>query len=135
MPDFFIERTQKAEQTAEQPKQEAEPPSKIRASEIKIGDRFEYNGKEYEVTSMKGVYPDDVGVSYIDKSSNGMEYVVTSNIDRYRLANEGEYLGNSQQEESIQQEPENYHITDLMLGQKKPLDKFKPCGDPHSETA
>ena len=77
MPDFFIERTQKAEQTAEPPKQEAEQPSKIRASEIKIGDRFEYKGKEYEVTSMKGVYPDDVGVSYIDKSTDGMEYVDT----------------------------------------------------------
>ena len=123
VPDFFIERTQKAEQTTEQPKQEEEPPSKIRASEIKIGDRFEYKGKEYEVTSMKGVYPDDVGVSYIDKLSNGREYVVTSNISRYKLANEGEYLGNTQSEPE-QEQAENYQITDLMLGQKKPLDKF-----------
>ena len=123
MPDFFVERTQKEEQTTEQPKQEAEQPSKIRASEIKIGDRFEYKGKEYEVTSMKGVYPDDVGVSYIDKSSDGMEYVVTSNIDRYRLANEGEYLGNTQSE-TVQEQAENYQITDLMLGQKKPLEKL-----------
>ena len=113
----FVSRTKELADTQEQS-------PKIRASEIKIGDRFEYKGKEYEVTSMKGVYPDDVGVSYIDKSFDGMEYVVTSNIDRYRLANEGKYLGNSEQAEETQQEAENYHITDLMLGQKKPLDKF-----------
>ena len=49
---------------------------------------------------------------------------MTSKIDRYSLANQGRYLGHSQQEQNVQQEPENYHITDLMLGQKKPLDKF-----------
>ena len=112
----FVSRTKELADTQEQS-------PKIRASEIKIGDRFEYKGKEYEVTSMKGVYPDDVGVSYIDKSFDGIEYVVTSNIDRYRLANEGKYLGNTQSEPE-QEEAENYQITDLMLGQKKKLEKF-----------
>ena len=123
--------TEVTEQTHEQPEEVKLKsivvdlqPTKVKANDIKIGDRFEYKGKEYEVTHLHGVYPDDVGVSYIDRSSNGLEYEVTSNIDRYTLANQGKYLGNSQQEENIQQEPENYHITDLMLGQKKPLDKF-----------
>ena len=40
------------------------------------------------------------------------------------MMSEGKYLGNSEQAEETQQEAENYHITDLMLGQKKPLDKF-----------
>ena len=120
----YADEIQAEEPQAEQ-KQEPEPeqPPKVKAADIKIGDRFEYKGKEYEVTHLHGVYPDDVGVSYIDRSS-AIEYEVTSNINRYTLANQGKYLGNSQQEESIQQEPENYHITDLMLGQKKPLDKF-----------
>ena len=120
----YADEIQAEEPQAEQ-KQEPEPeqPPKVKAADIKIGDRFEYKGKEYEVTHLHGVYPDDVGVSYIDRSS-AIEYEVTSNINRYTLANQGKYLGNSQQEESIQQEPENYQITDLMLGQKKPLDKF-----------
>ena len=50
VPDFFVARTQKAEQTPEQP--EEIKASRIKADDIKIGDRFEYKGKEYEVTSM-----------------------------------------------------------------------------------
>ena len=121
----YADEIQAEEPQAEQ-KQEPEPeqPPKVKAADIKIGDRFEYKGKEYEVTHLHGVYPDDVGVSYIDNSSTGLEYEVTSNIDRYILANQGKYLGNSQQQENVQPEPENYQITDLMLGQKKPLDKF-----------
>ena len=79
----YADEIQAEEQNAEQ-KQEPEPeqPPKIKATDIQIGDRFEYKGKEYEVTHLHGVYPDDVGVSYIDNSSTGLEYEETSNIDR-----------------------------------------------------
>ena len=66
----------------------------FRSDEIEIGDRFLYKGKEYTVTSMQGIHPDEVGVSYTEKDTLHMiEYDVTSNFDKYILA-EQDYLGN-----------------------------------------
>ncbi|MGN0552456.1 MAG: YodL domain-containing protein, partial [Oscillospiraceae bacterium] len=66
-------------------------------SEVEVGDRFLYNDREYTVTSEKGVYPDDVGVSY-EENAGGRPYVITQNIDRNKLADNGIFLGNNEKE-------------------------------------
>ena len=81
-----------------------EQTSKKSGSEIEVGDRFLYNDREYTVTSEKGIYPDDVGVSYED-NTGGIPYVVTSNIDRYKLAENGVYLGNPEKEKQMENSP------------------------------
>ena len=92
--------------------------------DIKIGDKFEYKGKEYEVTSLQGVYPDDVGISYIETMSDGLEFEVTSNIDKFALVSQGKYLGNSQQEEKQSEQAKDFTISDLSLGQTKLRERF-----------
>ena len=84
---------------------EAEPARKKSGSEIEIGDRFLYNDREYTVTSEKGIYTNDVGVSYKEKTG-GVSYVTTQNIDRYKLAEKGVFLGNPEKE-AIQPAAEN----------------------------
>ena len=66
-----------------------EQPKRINADDIKIGDKFEYKGRGYEVTHLTGVYPDDVGVSYIEKMAGGLTYQLTSNIDKSRQQSAG----------------------------------------------
>lgn len=63
------------------------------AAEIEIGDKFLYNGKEVTVSSMTGVYPDDIGITR-SESASGIEYAVTENVDKFTLARNGTYLGN-----------------------------------------
>ena len=75
----------------------AEPIRRKPGSEIEVGDRFLYNDREYTVTSEKGIYPYEVGVSYEDKTGD-ISYEVTSNINRYKLAENGIFLGNSDKE-------------------------------------
>ena len=88
-PQKLLEAKEKAEQ-----EQQNEPaPQRKPGDEVEVGDKFFYKDREYTVTSMMGVYPNDVGVSYFEQSSL-RTYQVTSNIDRYELANNGVYLGN-----------------------------------------
>ena len=64
--------------------------------DIKIGDRFEFNGREYTVTTLQGIYPGEVGVSYQEGgSANRNGYQVTTNISEEALLTEGKYLGNA----------------------------------------
>ncbi len=81
----------------------AEPIRRKPGGEIEVGDRFLYNDREYTVTSEKGIYPYEVGVSYEEKTGD-ISYEVTSNINRYKLAENGIFLGNSDKEkqENIQ---------------------------------
>jgi len=66
----------------------------INPDDIKIGDRFEYNGEEYTVRALQGDQPDAVKVSYMAKQSHNLtEYEVITNIDKYVLAEQGAYLG------------------------------------------
>ncbi len=76
---------------------EAEPARKKSGNDIEVGDRFLYNNREYTVTSDKGIYPDDVGVSYEEKVGN-TSYLTTQNVDRYKLADNGIFLGNSEKQ-------------------------------------
>ncbi|MBQ6942722.1 MAG: hypothetical protein IJN43_00185, partial [Ruminococcus sp.] len=92
-PQKLLEAKEKAEQ-----EQQNEPaPQRKSGDEVEVGDKFFYKDREYTVTSMMGVYPNDVGVSYFEQSSL-RTYQVTSNIDRYELANNGVYLGNPMRE-------------------------------------
>ena len=65
------------------------------AEDIAVGDRYRYKGADVEVVSMKGIYPDDVGISKTERMGN-REYSVTSNVDKYELHRNGVYLGNGE---------------------------------------
>lgn len=67
-------------------------------NEVEVGDVFLYNGREYTVESEKGIYPDDVGISYLEHTG-GVTYLATQNIDRYKLAENGVFLGNPTKEQ------------------------------------
>ena len=74
-------------------------------SDIEVGDKFLYNDREYTVTSEKGIYPDDVGVSY-EENTGGISYQTTQNIDRYKLADNAIFLGNPTKEQQKENSPQ-----------------------------
>ena len=75
---------------------EKEQPAPERTAEnITVGDRYRYKGADVEVVSMKGIYPNDVGISKTECMGN-REYSVTSNVDKYELHRNGQYLGNGE---------------------------------------
>lgn len=76
-------------------KEQEQPAPERTAENITIGDRYRYKGADVEVVSMKGVYPDDVGISKTERMGN-REYSVTSNVDKYELHRNGVYLGNGE---------------------------------------
>ncbi len=92
IPEFFAERSVLYE--------EADIKNNRTADDIAIGDRYQYKNREYTVTSMNGIYPDDVGISYNETLSNGTVCAVTENVDRYKLEREGVYLDSVEQDSS-----------------------------------
>lgn len=75
---------------------EKEQPAPERTAEdITVGDRYRYKGADVEVVSMNGIYPNDVGISKTEHMGN-REYSVTSNVDKYELHRNGQYLGNGE---------------------------------------
>lgn len=74
-------------------KEQSEP--ERTAEDIAIGDRYRYKGADVEVISMNGIYPNDVGISKNERMGNS-EYAVTSNVDKYELHRNGQYLGNGE---------------------------------------
>ena len=95
----------------------------ISAADIKIGDKFLFQGEEVTVSSLKGIYPDDISLSKIefDKSS-GNEREVIRNANKFSLASYGIYLGNSEMEKSESEKKlkstnaSDYTITDKNYG-------------------
>ena len=73
-------------------------------NEVEVGDVFLYNDREYTVTPDKGIYPDDVKVSY-EEQTGGISYITTQNIDRYKLAENGVFLGNPTKEQEKENSP------------------------------
>lgn len=73
-------------------------------NEVEVGDVFLYNGREYTVTPDKGIYPDDVTVSY-EEQTGGIAFLATQNIDRYKLAENGVFLGNPTKEQVKENSP------------------------------
>ena len=107
----------------------------ITAAELSVGDRFILDGDEYTVTDTDlGIYPDDVVITKMEKSADkNISYAVTSNIDKYKLISEGQYLGNSEREaeeklKALEAETAltgNFHITDENLGAGGAKTKYK----------
>ena len=73
-------------------------------NEVEVGDVFLYNGREYTVTPDNGIYPDDVTVSY-EEQTGGIAFLATQNIDRYKLAENGVFLGNPTKEQEKENAP------------------------------
>lgn len=94
--DLFANKVREYEAKSIEKEQEQEQPAPERTAEdIAVGDRYRYKGADVEVVSMKGVYPDDVGISKTERMGN-REYSVTSNVDKYELHRNGQYLGNGE---------------------------------------
>ena len=75
---------------------EKEQPAPERTAEdITVGDRYRYKGADVEVVSMNGIYPNDVGISKTERMGS-TEYAVTSNVDKYELHRNEQYLGNGE---------------------------------------
>ena len=83
----------RTEEKEEQSATASDTGRKKSGNEVEVGDVFLYNGREYTVESEKGIYPDDVGISYLEQTG-GVTYLATQNIDRYKLAENGIFLGN-----------------------------------------
>lgn len=81
-----------------------------------------FGEKEVTVTSMQGVYPDDVGITEHHKSG-AMEYETTSNIDRFKLHREGEYLG--KENEVLREAADTVRMT-LYHGTMADFDRLRP---------
>lgn len=105
------------------------------ADDITVGDKYllksAFDEKEVTVTSMKGIYPDDVGITEYHKSGD-MEYETTSNIDKFKLNRDGEYLGNVndiqyEHEKNLAEEktPESVKMT-VFHGTTRNFDTFRP---------
>ena len=94
----------RAEKKEEQSASVADTGRKKSGNEVEVGDVFLYNGREYTVESEKGIYPDDVKVSY-EEQTGGISYITTQNIDRYKLAENGVFLGNPTKEPEKENAP------------------------------
>lgn len=95
----------------------------ISAADITIGDRFLYKGEEVTVSSFNGIYPDDIGISKIEKSGS-IEYEVTRNVDKFALANDGVYLGNSENDRS--EEKTEYTDEPIISKDNSPVGNYAP---------
>ncbi len=112
----------RAEEKEEQSASVADMGRKKSGNEVEVGDVFLYNDREYTVTPDKGIYPDDVTVSY-EEQTGGIAFLATQNIDRYKLAENGVFLGNPTKE----QEKENSPTEDK--SEKKANDYTPKIGD------
>ena len=112
----------RAAEKEEQSVSVADTGRKKSGNEVEVGDVFLYNGREYTVESEKGIYPDDVGISHLEQT-DGVTYLATQNIDRYKLAENGVFLGNPTKE----QEKENAPTEDK--SEKKANDYTPKIGD------
>lgn len=94
----------RAEEKEEQSVPVADTGRKKSGNEVEVGDVFLYNDREYTVTPDNGIYPDDVTVSY-EEQTGGIAFLATQNIDRYKLAENGVFLGNPTKEQEKENSP------------------------------
>lgn len=71
----------------------------ISAADITIGDRFLYKGEEVTVSTLKGIYPDDVGIGKVARTGL-IDFEFIRSVDRFTLAKDGVYLGNAEKAKS-----------------------------------
>ena len=114
----------RAEEKEEQSVIAADTGRKKSGNEVEVGDVFFYNDREYTVTPDNGIYPDDVTVSY-EEQTGGIAFLATQNIDRYKLAENGVFLGNPTKE----QEKENAPAVTEEKNEKKASDYTPKIGD------
>lgn len=97
------------------------------ADDITIGDKYLlkdiFGEKEVTVTSMSGIYPDDVGITE-HHNTGDMEYETTSNINKFKLYSNGVYLGN-ENEILHEKEADTVNMT-LYHGTTADFDRFRP---------
>ena len=114
----------RAEEKEEQSAPASDTGRKKSGNEVEVGDVFLYNGREYTVESGKGIYPDDVTVSY-EEQTGGIAFLATQNIDRYKLAENGVFIGNPTKE----QEKENAPAVAEIESEKETNDYTPKIGD------
>ena len=70
---------------------ESEPSETADTGQVKIGDRFRYEHREWEVKGFDGLYPNQAVITCTDQSG-GLKYDVTQNIDVNELLKNGERI-------------------------------------------
>ena len=123
-PMDFEKVHRRAEEKEEQFVSVTDTGRKKSGNEVEVGDVFLYNDREYTVAHDNGIYPDDVTVSY-EEQTGGVTYLATQNIDRYKLAENGVFLGNPTKE----QEKENASAVTEEKPEKKASDYTPKIGD------
>ena len=58
-------------------------------NQVKVGDRFRLNGREWEVKGFDGLYPEQAVITRTEQSGN-LDYDVTQNIDIAELLSKGQ---------------------------------------------
>ena len=81
---------------------ESEPSETAEAEQVKIGDKFRYQNREWTVKGFDGLYPDDAVIVSTDQAGD-LRYDVTQNIDVNELLKNGERI-----------KPEQGENTDLL---------------------
>lgn len=77
--------------------EESEPSETAEAEQVKIGDRFRYQNREWTVKGFDGLYPDEAVIVSTDQTGN-LRYDVTQNIDVRELLENGERIKPEQAE-------------------------------------
>ena len=77
--------------------EESEPSETAEAEQVKIGDRFRYQNREWTVKGFDGLYPDEAVIVSTDQTGN-LRYDVTQNIDVSELLENGERIKPEQAE-------------------------------------
>ena len=70
---------------------ESEPSEAAEAEQVKIGDRFRYQNREWTVKGFDGLYPDEAVIVSTDQAGD-LRYNVTQNIDVNELLKNGERI-------------------------------------------
>ena len=76
---------------------ESEPSETAEAEQVKIGDKFRYQNREWTVKGFDGLYPDDAVIVSTDQAGD-LRYDVTQNIDVNELLKNGERIKPEQAE-------------------------------------
>lgn len=67
------------------------PEQRDEDKQVKVGDRFSLNGREWEVKGFDGLYPEQVVITRTEQSGN-LVYDVTQNIDIAELLSKGQRI-------------------------------------------
>ena len=67
------------------------PEQRDEDKQVKVGDRFSLNGREWEVKGFDGLYPEQVVITRTEQSGN-LVYDITQNIDIAELLSKGQRI-------------------------------------------